>query len=128
MPETTVLFFKENDGGAPVKDWLEQLRRRDRRAFAQCVAAVRRLALFGHELRRPQADYLRDGIYELRTRTGRVNYRVLYFFHGKGVALLAHAITKEDVVPDADINRALDRKRRYEIDPERYTYEEDIPE
>jgi len=80
--------------------------------------------MFGHELRRPQADYPRDGIYELRAKKGHVNYRVLYFFHGKNVALLAHTLTKEDVAPDADINRAVERKKRHERNPEKHTYEE----
>ena len=84
--------------------------------------------LFGYELRRPKSDFLRDGIYELRARKGRVNYRVLYFFHGKNVALLAHALTKEDAVPDVDINRALERKKRYERSPEKHTYEESLDE
>jgi hypothetical protein len=126
VAETRVFFYKDDDGSVPVKDWLAQLQRCDRRAFAQCVAVIRRLAFFGHELRRPQADYLRDGIYELRAKKGRVNYRVLYFFHGRNVALLAHALTKEDVVPDADISRALIRKQRYGRDPERHTHEEEI--
>jgi hypothetical protein len=34
-------------------------------------------------LRRPHADYLEDGIYELRWRNGTVQYRILYFFHGR---------------------------------------------
>ena len=79
----------------------------------------------GHELRRPEADYLRDGVYELRARLGRVNYRILYFFHGANVAVLAHAITKEADVPAVDINRAIERRRRYEQNPERHTYEEE---
>jgi hypothetical protein len=28
------------------------------------------------------ADYLRDGIYELRPTFGGIHYRILYFFHG----------------------------------------------
>jgi len=99
-------------------------RSKDRKAFAQCVASIQRLALLGHELRRPSADFLRDGIYELRARKGRVNYRVLYFFSGRQVALLAQALTKEDVVPDVDIRRALERKSRYELNPEKHTHEE----
>jgi len=128
VPETTVFFYRDDDGRVPVKDWLCSLKRRNRKAFAQCAASVQRLAFLGHELRRPQADYLRDGIYELRARQGRVNYRVLYFFHGKNVALLAHALTKEDVVPDIEINRALERKKRYFCNPEKHTHEEDIGE
>ena len=45
---------------------------------------------FGRELRRPRADMLRDGIYELRTEVRSVNYRLLHGFVGKDVALLSH--------------------------------------
>ena len=79
MPQTEVVLFKEADGTVPVRDWLLELKRRNRRAFAKCVVRIRRLAELGHELRRPEADLLRDGIYELRAREGRVNYRLLYF-------------------------------------------------
>ncbi len=126
MPATTVYFYKDNDGKVPVVDWLNKLRRENRKAHAYCVARIRLLAEMGHELRRPHADYLRDGIHELRTRTGRVNYRVLYFFHGRDVAVLAHGLTKEGLVPDADIERAIERKRRYERDPEGHRHMEVI--
>jgi len=92
------------------------------------MAAIRRLALLGHELRRPKADFLRDGIYELRAKRGHVNYRVLYFFHGKNVALLAHALTKKDAVPDIDIKRALERMDRFARSPEKHTHEESLDE
>jgi hypothetical protein len=122
VPETTVFFFQDDDGTVPVKVWLEQLQRKYRQAFAQCVAVIRRLALFGYDLHRPSADFLRDGIHELRARKGRINYRVLYFFHGK------NALTKEDKVPNADINRAVERKKRYEQNPKRHTHEESFDE
>jgi phage-related protein len=80
----------------------------------------------GHELRRPEADLLRDGIYELRARLGSVNYRILYFFHGQNVAALAHAITKEDEIPNTEINRALDRKRAFAANPIAHTFTGDI--
>ena len=73
MPRTDVVFYQESDGDVPVLDWLKQLRRFDQRAYESCVAAIERLAEFGHELRRPLADFLRDGVYELRIRKGRVN-------------------------------------------------------
>lgn len=80
------------------------------KGYAKCVARVRLLAESGYELRRPIADTVRGGVYELRARRGRVNYRLLHFFHGRNVAILAHALTKEDEVPDIDIDRALARK------------------
>ncbi len=105
-------------------DWLGKLRKKDQRAYVSCVAAVERLAALGHELRRPLADFLRNGIYELRIRRGRVNYRILYFFRGSGLAILGHAITKEDVVPNIEIERCLRRKRAFELDPVGHTYSE----
>lgn len=126
MPVTEVLFYQDEPRRAPVVEWLRDLRRNDRRAYAKCVARIQRLAEAGHELRRPEADYLRDGIYELRARRGRVNYRILYFFHGQNVAILAHALTKEGEIPDGDIDRVIRRKQAFERDPARHTYEGEV--
>lgn len=125
MPRTEVIFYQENGDDVPVLDWLKDLRRTDVRAYEFCVAAIKHLEEYGHELRRPLADMLRDGIHELRVRRGRVNYRILYFFHGRNVAILGHALTKEDMVPKADIERALRRKKVFERDPIGHTYSEE---
>jgi phage-related protein len=125
MSRRYVVFYREPTGAVPVLDWLKKLRKTDRRAYETCVAAVDRLAAFGHELRRPLSDLLRDGIHELRVRKGRVNYRILYFFHGRDLAVLGHAITKEDVVPDIEIERCIRRKRAFESDPLEHTYSEE---
>lgn len=122
MPKTEVLFYQDADGTSPVVEWLKQLRRMDATAYAKCTAVIERLQEAGFELRRPTSDTLRDGIRELRAKKGHVNYRILYFFHGKNVAILAHAITKEDVVPPAEIERALARKAAFEANPKKHTY------
>ncbi len=89
------------------------------------MARIRRLAEEGHELRRPETDLLRDGIHDLRAKRGNVNYRILYFFHAQNVAILAHALTKEDKVQPADIERAIRRRAAFLRDPERHTYFEE---
>jgi len=127
MPRTTVFFFQDADGRSPVVAWLESLRKSDVQAYVRCVAVIQRLGEAGYELRRPTADMLRDGIYELRAKKGHVNYRLLYFFHGRNVAIVAHALTKEDVVPAIDIERALARKRSYEASPDEHTYVRQSP-
>jgi phage-related protein len=76
----------------------------------------------GFELRRPEADYLRDDIYELRASHRRVHYRILYFFHGRQAAVLSHLITKEGRVPDPEIDRAILHKSKFEADPEKHTF------
>ena len=124
MPPADVYFFLAGDGTAPVLDWLRQLRRQERRAYAKCIVRIQRLAAEGHALRRPEADYLRDGIYELRVRHGLVNYRILDFFHGQNVVILAQGLTKEGEVPDADIERAIRRRITFEADPDSHIWEE----
>ena len=124
MPRISVVFYREPEGEVPVLEWLAKLRKTNERAYAGCVAAVQRLAESGHELRRPLADLLRDGIYELRIRKGRVHYQILYFFHGRELAILGHAITKEDIVPNIEIERCLRLKRAFESDPEGHSYSE----
>lgn len=122
MPETQVIFYQDDGGGVPVMEWLAELQQRNRGAFAKCAQAIERLAHFGYELRRPHADMLREGIYELRVRHQRVNYRILYFFHGQNIAVLAHGLVKEKQVPDVDIERALERKLKLENAPDKHTF------
>jgi phage-related protein len=126
MPRVDVVFYRDAEGDVPVLDWLRKLRRSYRQAYAKCIAALERLAEIGHELRRPLADFLRDGIHELRVRRGRVNYRILYFFHhGRDLAVLAHALTKEGEVPNTDIDRAVRRGKAFASSPAVHTYAEE---
>lgn len=83
MPTIEVVFHKGVDDTVPVRDWLAALQRRQPRAFAKCRVRIARLAEVGYEIGRPEADFLRDGIHELRTRLGTVNYRLLYFTRAK---------------------------------------------
>ena len=96
MPPTHVVFYRDDDGAAPCLEWFGDL---PGKAQDKCRVRLERLQALGHELRRPEADYLRDGIYELRVRLGTVNYRMLYFFHGRIVAVVAHGLVKEREVP-----------------------------
>ena len=65
MPATDVFFYLDDDGKVPVLDWLSALRSRNPRALNKCLGLIRLLEQFGNELRRPRADLLRDGVYEL---------------------------------------------------------------
>lgn len=120
MPPTKVVFYKDDDDSVPVLEWLKSLQPK---AQNKCVVKIERLTALGHELRRPEADYLRDKIYELRIGLQGVNYRILYFFYENKAAVLAHGIVKEKIVPSADIERAVERKKKFEKAPETHTYQ-----
>ena len=76
----------------------------------------------GHELRRPEADLLRDKIYELRASLQGIHYRMLYFFHGNTAAVVSHGIVKESAVPPKEIERAIERKKEFESNPAKHSY------
>jgi phage-related protein len=120
MPRTEVVFFAEEDSTAPLLVWLDQ---QETKVQDKCLVKIDRLEELGYELRRPEADYLHDGIYELRVRYRSVNYRMLYFFH-EGIAVVSHGLTKEDVVPDRDISLAASNMAKFKHDPDKHTYKE----
>ena len=118
MPRVEVVFLREDVKTVPVRDWLDSI---PKKAQAKCLVKLGRLEELGHELRRPEADYVRDDIYELRVRLQSVNDRMLYFFHGRKAAVVSHCIVKEKEVPRREIELAIRRKRLFEGDPKAHT-------
>jgi len=115
-----IVYFSEKDGSTPLLVWLNDL---PEKARFKCLGRLRLLAHERHQLRRPAADYPRDGIYELRARESRVQYRMLHFFHGHFSIVVSHGFTKrEAAVPPTEIERALRRKIAFESDPPGHTY------
>jgi phage-related protein len=96
MPETKIVLFRDVNGDVPLFDWFDEL---PNKVVAKCRSRLERLRSLGHELRRPEADFLRDGIYELRVGYQGANYRMLYFFHHNVAAVVSHGLTKEREVP-----------------------------
>lgn len=122
MAKTKVVFYKEKDETtAPLLEWLDTI---PLKARLKCLAKIERLREEGHELRRPEADLLRDKIYELRSSLQGIHYRILYFFHGNVAAVVSHGIVKEDCVPPIEIDRAIKRRKNFEMNPTLHTYEE----
>jgi phage-related protein len=119
VPTTEVIFYREEDGTVPLVDWLDDL---PAKAQDKCLARLARLEELGHELRRPEADFLRDGIYELRVSLRGLQYRMLYFFHGNIAAVVSHGLVKEQKVPPKDIDRAVERKKQFMANPKRHTF------
>jgi hypothetical protein len=47
---------------------------------------------------------------------------MLYFFYGNVVAVVSHGIVKEQKVPSKEIDRAVERKKRFMANPQRHTF------
>lgn len=123
MPQTILRVFRHPTKDAPLLTWLEELEQAEPKAYVRCLQKIQQLEQFGYELRRPAADHLGDGIYELRTKLGRVHYRILYFFHGKNVACITHGFTKEGAIPDTEIERAKRARKLVKSDLDKHTAE-----
>ena len=121
MPKTQVVLYQEGDGSVPFLEWFDTL---PAKAQDKCRVKIERLRDLGHELRRPDGDYLGDGIYELRANLQGQNFRILYFFHGTMAAVLTHGLRKEKKVQAREIKLAMRRKRQFICDPDQHTYME----
>ncbi len=131
MPATEVILYQDDDEQrtVPLITWLQK---QSKKVQVKCQVYLKQLEDFGHQLRRPVADYLRDGIYELRPSYQGVQYRLLYFFPKPDrskegipprVVMVSHGLVKEGDVPDAEIERAVERKRKFERNPKLHTFE-----
>jgi hypothetical protein len=102
MPATEVHLFQDGHGVVPVQEWLDELEQREPDAYARCIDAILQLSLNGYELRRPACDFLRNGIYELRIKKQRVQYRILYFFYDRNCIALSNGIRGKKGAVDPD--------------------------
>ncbi len=125
MPSCEIRRYQDLAGYVPFDAWLATLagpgKSQNRVAAVKVAAALTRLAANGHDLRRPTAAPLRDGVYELRVSVGNLNYRALYFFAGRGIAVMAHGCTKEAALEEADIDRAVTRRLAHKAAPLAHT-------
>ena len=74
-------------------------------------AYIDELGKQGHNLRRPLADYVKDGIYELRPQSNRL----FYFFFLKESVVFVHALKKKtNEIPEKDIALSIKIKKYIE--------------
>lgn len=119
--KTKVVYYAEGND-PPALNWLAD---QPDKVIEKFRVLIGMLEEQGSRLSRPYAAPLRDKIYELRAKHQQVNYRILYAFYAGGIAVLAHGCTKEREVDDADIDRAIERRKWFASDPATYTYVDD---
>ncbi len=106
-----VIFYRSASGKCAIEEFIEDLPVEDAKEIVASVAALREV---GNRARRPLADYLEDGIYELRARRLKKQFRVLYTFAGRQtILLLTGFIKKSKAVPASKIKKAKALKNDY---------------
>jgi phage-related protein len=106
-----MIFYRNASGKCPIEEFVEDLPSEDAKEVVATIAALREL---GNKARRPLADYLEDGIYELRARRFKKQFRVLYTFAGsQTILLLTGFVKKTKSVPAQRIKDAKTLRKDY---------------
>ena len=104
-----ICYFVEQRGRIPAAEFIDSLTEKEQ---AKVFGYLHELKKKGFRMRRPMAEYLREGIYELRPKDNRIFY---FFFLDNNIVVL-HGIKKNTKrVPDRDLKLCIVRKLLVEL-------------
>lgn len=107
-----VYFYIDENQNCPLDDFISGLKSSNKE---KVYAWISKLEEKGPLLPRPYADFLRDGIHELRIKLSGEQIRVLYFFIFQESIILTHHFEKNtDKVPNKEIEKAIAIKTEFE--------------
>ena len=106
-----VLYYETHADHCPIQTFIDGCKARDQ---AKILSWIHLLEVHGPTLPRPYADYLEDGIHELRIRLSGHRVRILYFFVFKRYIILSHAFSKIVArVPSEEIKKAVGHREEF---------------
>lgn len=99
-----ILYYETEDGRCPVRDFIDACKERGQ---AKIFSWFSLLEKEGPNLPRPYADFLSEGIHELRIKLGRGQVRLFYFFCYRDIIIFTHSFVKRvKRIPQSEIDRA----------------------
>ncbi|OEJ67062.1 type II toxin-antitoxin system RelE/ParE family toxin [Magnetovibrio blakemorei] len=104
------VFFRSDTGAEPVRDWLKTLDKQDRFRIGTDIKTVE----YGWPIGMPTCKPMKNGLFEVRTNLGNRIARVLFCINDGCMVLLHGFIKKTQKTPQADLDLALERKRKLE--------------
>jgi phage-related protein len=104
-------FFRSEQGNEPVRDWLKSLAGEVKKEIGADIERVQ----WQWPASKPLVDGLGGGLYEVRTKVDRVQYRVLFCIAQGSLVLLHGFVKKARTEPD---QIALGRKRLEQVKKE----------
>lgn len=103
-----VRFFRKPDGQEPVREFLTELSKRDRKSVGADIRRVQD----GHDLGMPLVRHFSSDLGEIRSNSSRGAIRIFFTILTAPVIVLLHAIFKKSQkTPIADLNLAQGRAR-----------------
>ncbi len=103
----TIVFYTEEDGTSPVREFLQRLDTKTQVRFAWSIEQLRVRNVMARE---PLVRHLEDKLWELREESNTNIYRLIYFFFsGQRIVFLHGFHKKTQKAPRREIEIALQR-------------------
>ena len=104
-PILSVAFYRSGSGNEPVRDWLLELKRQDRKTVGQDI----KTAQYGWPLGMPLIRKLEPGLWEVRSHVADGIARMLFTVDGETMVLLHGFVKKSQKTPATDMKTARQR-------------------
>ena len=104
------VFFQTETGVEPVRNWLRELSKTDKKIIGEDIKTVQ----LGWPIGMPLVDSLGSGLWEIRTKLsgGRIA-RIVFFMDNNTMVLVHGFIKKTPKTPKQELDLAKKRKKQY---------------
>jgi len=112
MNKLEVVFFRTESGAEPVRDWLVELAKLDKKVIGEDIKTIQ----FGWPLGMPLVGSLGTGLWEVRSklRSNRIA-RIIFFMDKNTLVLVNGFIKKTQKTPKAELDISKQRKSQYQL-------------
>ncbi len=104
-----VIFYRSEPGNEPVREWLKDLPREDKKLIGEDI----KTAQLGWPIGMPLIEKIDTNLWEVRTKLKDGIARVLFTVHGSDMVLLHGFIKKSRKLPKRELETALTRLSKY---------------
>jgi phage-related protein len=104
-PILEVIFYCTTAGNEPVREWLKDLKREDRKTIGEDI----KTAQYGWPLGMPLIRKLEPGLWEVRSNISQGIARVIFTVERQTIVLLHGFVKKSRKTPVEDLNTARRR-------------------
>lgn len=118
LQKLEVRFYSTQNGTEPVREWLRNLNREDKRVIGEDIKTVQ----FGWPLGMPLVGNMGDGLWEVRSKLHGGRITRIFFFMVDDIMILVHGFFKKtQQTPKKELDLAKKRKNEFEQNKRRST-------